>query len=304
MTRQVVRPLGMALCLSFFVCPAPAVFAQAAGAAAPNQDTFTRARELYAAARFEDALLLLEALQGPAATPEARAYQVYCLVALGRRDDARKVIEKIVQADPFFRPQRGNVAPHIQAFFEDTRGPLLPILARESYAVSKAAYDKKDMARAAAGFDRVIALLDETSGTDPGLGDLRAVSVALRDLARAALPPAPSPAAHATNGSVVPESGQMIYDAQSVDVVAPLPILTPLPDWRPGFFELNRTFAGEVRLIIGEDGAVISAEISTSVHARYDARLLEAAKSWTFKPATRNGRPVAYLYLMPVRVLR
>ena len=300
MTGAAVRPLGMALCLSLVVCPPAAVLAQVANASTTNQDPLARARELYASARFEDALQILESLQGTAATPEARAYQVYCLVALGRRDDARKVIEKIVRSDPFYRPQKGLVAPHIQAFFEDTRRPFLPVLARESYAQAKAAYDKKDMMKAAAGFDRVIALIDEVGGNDPGLGDLRMVSVALRDFAHAALPAANGSAARRTGGEAAP----MIYDAQSAGVVAPLPISTPLPDWRPGFFELNRTFSGQVRLIVGEDGTVMSAEIAASVHARYDGRLVEAAKSWTFKPATKDGRPVAYLYLMPVRVLR
>jgi TonB family protein len=221
-----------------------------------------------------------------------------------RPDDAKRVIERIVRADPFFRPQEGLVAPRIRAFFDDTRKPLLPVIARETYATAKAAYDKHDTARAAAGFDRVIAVIDDIGGTDPGLGDLRSVSVALRELARAASPAVGSPAAHAAGISAGVEPSWTIYDAQSANIVAPTPVSTPLPDWRPGFFELNRTFSGEVRLIIGEDGTVLSAEIATSVHARYDDRLLEAAKSWTFKPATKNGSPVTYRYLMPVRVLR
>ena len=310
MTRCAGRRFGILLCLGLVAGQAlatrplhAAINIRQPPNAAINQDALTRAKDLYASARFEEALQLLEALQGPAATPEARAYQVYCLVALGRRDEAKRVIERIVRADPFFRPQEGLVAPRIRAFFDDTRKPLLPVLARESYASAKTAYDRHDMPKAIAGFDRVIALLDDIGGTDPGLGDLRAVSVVLRDLARAASPAAATPA-HATGVSGGVEPSWTIYDAQSANVVAPTPLSTPLPDWRPGFFELNRTFSGEVRLIIGEDGTVLSAEIATSVHARYDDRLLEAARRWTFKPATRNGSPVTYRYLMPVRVLR
>jgi hypothetical protein len=40
------------------------------------------------------------------------------------------------------------------------------------------------------------------------------------------------------------------------------------------------------------------------VHPRYDDTLLEAAKDWTFKPATKNGVAIPYRYVMNVQVLR
>jgi tetratricopeptide (TPR) repeat protein len=297
----------MALCLWLVVCAAPnaAVRQPLNAAVGVDQDALARAKDLYASARFEDALQILEALKGSAATPEAGAYQAYCLVALGRRDEARRVIERVVRADPLFRPQEGNVAPHIQALFDDTRRPLLPVIAHEYYAAAKAAFDTHEMARAVTGFDREIAILDQIGGTEPGVTDLRAASVAFRDLSRAlaALTFNPTPNPSASSTAAAPPA-IVIYDAQSADVVAPAPISTPLPDWHPGFFELNRTFSGEVQLVIGEDGSVMSALITRSVHASYDGRLLEATKGWTFKPATKDGMPVKYRYLMTVRVLR
>ncbi len=56
--------------------------------------------------------------------------------------------------------------------------------------------------------------------------------------------------------------------------------------------------------MIGENGAVMSASITRSVHERYDGPLLDAAKNWTFKPAMKGGTPVRYRYVMTVRVLK
>ena len=57
-------------------------------------------------------------------------------------------------------------------------------------------------------------------------------------------------------------------------------------------------------MVVGEEGQVLSASIVTSVHPRYDGPLLEAAKNWKFKPATKGGVPVTYLYVMPIRVMK
>ena len=57
-------------------------------------------------------------------------------------------------------------------------------------------------------------------------------------------------------------------------------------------------------VVVNEEGKVLSATLVKSVHERYDEPLLEAAKSWTFKPALRSGVPVRYRHVMPVRVLR
>jgi outer membrane biosynthesis protein TonB len=39
-----------------------------------------------------------------------------------------------------------------------------------------------------------------------------------------------------------------------------------------------------------------------SVHMQYDRQLLRSARSWKFKPATRNGEPVAYTMLIQVHL--
>ena len=141
----VVRLRSAVLIVALLLCVPATAF---------GQDVVSKAKTLYASAEYEEALQLLESLKGKPASTEASAYQVFCLVALGRRDEARGIVEKIVQTDPMFRPSESDVAPRIRAFFDDIRKPLLPDLARQSYAQGKSAFDNKDWTAAVASFDR------------------------------------------------------------------------------------------------------------------------------------------------------
>ncbi|HEX5069283.1 MAG TPA: energy transducer TonB [Vicinamibacterales bacterium] len=281
--------LWVALAAAF--CPAPSAMAQARRPVV-DQDPLTRAKDLYASANFEDALQILESLNGPAASTEAAAYQVYCLFALARYDDARAVVDRLVRADPMFHPPAGQVAPRVRAFFDSARKPVLIEVARQSFAAGRSAFKAKDMTAAAAGFDRVLTLLGEI-GAEPSLADFRTVTEAFRDLARLAAAPASKPDGRPQTAS-----------AAAPNTIAPVRVSVPLPEWRPTIFELNRTFTGQVELVIDEEGKVLTASMLTGVHPRYDPILLEAAKDWIFKPATRNGVAIPYRYVMTVQVLR
>jgi TonB family protein len=54
----------------------------------------------------------------------------------------------------------------------------------------------------------------------------------------------------------------------------------------------SRQGTGAVRVTIGEDGRVKKVSIDRRLHPAYDLQLLAAARSWTYQPATLNGRPV------------
>jgi TonB family protein len=57
-------------------------------------------------------------------------------------------------------------------------------------------------------------------------------------------------------------------------------------------------------VVIDEQGKVISASLIRTVNPRYDPELLQAAKSWTFQPATKDGVPVRYRYTVAVNLSR
>jgi TonB family protein len=271
--------------------------------AAWAQDALSRAKGLYATADYEEALKELGTLKGKSMTTEAEAYQVFCLYALGRKDEARTAIESIVRMDPLFRPSEGQVSPRIRTYFDDVRKPLLPEVVRQSYATAKAAFDKKDWAPALAEFQRVITLVDEMGGADQGTADLRTLAAGFRDLSKAALqpPPAPTPTPVAPPKTAAPPAA-VIYSDSDAGLTRPFAVSKMLPEWRPNIVESRMSFAGTIECILSADGKVESAKMTKSVNPRYDAALLEAAKFWTFQPASKDGVPVKYRYTLNIKL--
>jgi len=323
-----------------------AVLTMSAVVVAPSlaaaQDALTRARDLYESAEYEQALQLLGSIKDKVSS-EAAAYQVFCLVALGRQEEAKVAVQNLVRKDPLYRPGDAQVSPRLRAFFDDIRRPLLPEVTRASYARAKAAFDKKDWSTATDEFTRVLAVLDEQSQADEGAQDLRTLASGFRDLADAARAasaakpavtptptstPAPSPTPTPTatptstasstassptkasertssgsSESPTPSPAPAIYSDEDTEIIKPVPVVRELPGWFPTGIEREQTFAGIIELVVGENGKVLSAKMVKSVNPRYDPSLLDASKSWTFKPATKDGAPVKYRYAMAVNLL-
>ena len=299
----------------------------ATAASLEAQDTFARAKDFYANAAYEEALVLLQRLgaSSPVNGNEVAAYQVFCLVALGRSDEARQTIETMVKTDPLYKLSAAQASPRVRAFFEDVRRPLLPEIIKQTYTKAKDAYEKKDHTTAAAEFDRAISLIDEVgTANDRGLADLKTLATGFRDLSKAAvaaatLPPPqlsgdapggwsnPAPGTTATNGPAKPATPpsppvEPTYGPKDPDVTRPVTINRTMPEWRPSAVEAMMEFRGSIELLIGPDGKVISAVITDSVHPQYDEPLRKAALNWTFKPATKGGKPVRYRYAVDVQL--
>jgi len=276
--------------------------------AAYAQDALSKAKGFYESADYEEALQLLETLKGKPSNSEAAAYRVFCLVALGRRDEAKAAVESLVRVDPLYRPSNGQVSPRLRTFFEDIRKPLLPDLARQSYASAKAAFDAKSWPTAITEFDRVLALLGEIGSDDAGVADLRTLSVGFRDLARAAVPPPPAPKPEVPAPQPTPTPAPKpaepeIYGVEHTNVRRPVSIAKEMPVWVPSNAAEERgNFVGALELVISETGKVISVKLIDGVHPRYDQDLLKAAAKWTFRPATKNGVPVKYRYTIAVQL--
>jgi tetratricopeptide (TPR) repeat protein len=295
------------------------------------QDLLARAKDFYASAAYEEALQVLQQLDGKSATPEGvnvAAYRVYCLLALGRRDEAKVAIGAIVRTDPLFHPSDAQTSPRVRAFFEEVRKPLLPEVLSQSYAKAKALFDRKEMAEAAVEFDRAIALLDELGAArGEGGGDLRTLAVGFRDLSRSAIaPPAPAPTPTPaadpvrvdppTDGDAAPPpvatpaptptpEPERIYGSEDENVSRPVAVARAIPTWiPPTLTEKTQDFRGVVELVVDERGKVTSAVLTKKIHPSYDPMLLKAAQGWTFRPALKNGVPVKYRYLLEVKLAR
>jgi tetratricopeptide (TPR) repeat protein len=183
---RTTRRLSIALFLTLAAVPATAT----------AQDSLARAKDFYAAAAYEEALTVLQRLNANPATEknEVAAYQVFCLVALGRSDEARRTIESLVRADPLYKLSDAQASPRVRAFFDDVRKPLLPEIAKQTYAKAKDAYDRKEHETAAAEFDRAISLINELGASAGALGDLKTLASGFRDLSKASAKPVPPPA--------------------------------------------------------------------------------------------------------------
>src|SRR3954462_2066377 len=107
-----------------------------APAAAADQDALGRAKALYTSAAYDEALALLSQLDqpSPADAVEANQYRAFCLLALGRSDDARRVIQDLVEANPAYQPPDAQMSPRLQAAFRGVRRGVLPSIVRRSYA--------------------------------------------------------------------------------------------------------------------------------------------------------------------------
>jgi protein TonB len=276
------------------------------------QDGLTRAKTFYASASYEEALNALVSLHGkmqPPDSTEAGMYEVFCLVALGRAEEARKAIEAIVKDDPEYHLTDAQASPRVRAMFDASRLPMLPDIIRDSYAKGRDAFDRKDMPAALKNFDRVMTLVAELEPTkDQGLTDLATLASGFRDLAKMAVakPATPPAAPPASSTAAVPAAPvrltpppaappRTVFGPADADVKPPVAISQTLPPWHPeNVLERKTEYRGLVDLLIDERGRVTSVAIVRSVNARYDPMLLNAARTWSFRPATKDGRPVQY----------
>jgi len=264
------------------------------------QDSLQHVKTLYASAAYEEALGVLGRLQASQRRPEHEQYRVFCLVALGRTAEAERAIASVVAEYPAFVPDAQQMSPRIREMFSRVRRALVPEIAQRMYLQARSALDRKDKT-AEAQFEALVALIDsaspeQTDGEDaePMLSELRLLASGFLDLSRAA-------SARAER-HVEPVSARST-PAAPPEITSPLPVKQVLPMWVPPDQASQREFRGAIRVFISEAGRVTGAELAPPVHPLYDRLLLQAARTWEYQPALRNGVPTASEKLIEV-VLR
>jgi tetratricopeptide (TPR) repeat protein len=290
-----------------------AAFASRSSSAARDSGSIATARELYASARYEEALALLNGLR-PAdlADPEQvrtrEQYRSLCLLALGRAEEAETAIAAVVTTDPFYQPNEAEASPRVRSTFADVRQRLLPGLASERYAAAKAAYDRKAHADAERQFRDLLRLLDDPQMAGR-LSDLRTLAAGFVELAAAAAapPPPPTPAAPAKpeatpSGPAAPREPR-VYTTEDAGVKAPVVIRQEVPPVPASITSMARDRA-VIEVVIDEQGRVTSMVLRMRAHPVYDTLLLNAAREWKYKPATLDGAPVRYRKLLQVSISR
>jgi TonB family protein len=274
-------------------------------------DSLATARAMYAAAQYEEALAALDRLQQAGERPldERRTiaqYRAYCFLALGLDADAEAAIAVVVASTPRYMPSESDVSPRVRTAFRDVRRRMLPVIIQERYQAAKAAFEQKQFATAAAGFADVIEAIGDPDATaffkEPPRSDLRMLAAAFRDLSAAAAAPARLEARTTTPRiDAPPAASPRIYGPSDVHVVPPVVRRQALPSFAvPG----GTASQGLLELVIDEAGRVEKATLLQGVSPGYDAALVQAARQWTYEPATAQGVPVKYRRMVQVVVKR
>jgi Gram-negative bacterial TonB protein C-terminal len=291
------------------------VVAIAAGVTAPalaQEGPLALARDLYASARYDEALAMLNGVRqqesgNPTNLRSIEQYRSLCLLALGRGAEAEAAIAVVVASDPMYQPTETEASPRVRTAFSEVRQRQLPDIARTRYALAKALFDRKDYSGAEQQFRELLRLIDDPV-MGGRLGDLRMLVTGFVDLSAAAAPPPPEPkpeprreeAAPPAPTPAVPEA-QKIYSSEDDGVSPATPIRQEVP--RVPVQLANQTRErGILDVTIDEQGRVVSATIRLSLHPIYDSQLLVAAKEWRYQPAMLNGRPVKFRKIIQITV--
>jgi TonB family protein len=266
------------------------------------------ARELYASARYDEALAVLNGLRS-SDRRSIEQYRSLCLLALGRTPEAEAAIAAVVTADPTFQPSEADASPRVRAAFTEVRQRLLPEIAATHYTTAKATYDRKEWAAAAQQFRDLVTLLNDR---DMGgrLPDLRTLASGFLDLATAAAAPPPEPAkpeptpvtAAAAPAPPQPQPNR-VYSSEDPGVSAPVIVRQDVPAV-PSTVTGQVRDRGRVELVIDEQGRVTSINVRQPMHPFYDQLIIAAAREWRYKPATLNGVPVKFRKAIQITVAR
>jgi TonB family protein len=286
------------------------------------QGPLNTAKDLYASARYDEALSVLNGLRiGDSVDRKSvEQYRSLCLLALGRASEAEAAIAAVINADPTYRPNVSEAAPRVRATFTDVRKRLLPEITTARYQAAKASYDRKDWAASEQQFRTVLELIDDpdNGGT---LADLRVLTVGFLELSARAAEPAPAPAepmptatapVNAPPATTVPAAADgtpagstpgKVYSVDDEMVRPPVVVRQDIPPVPQGLIAMVKP-RGLVEVVIDEQGRVIGMSMRQSLHPAYDVQILNAARDWKYQPASYDGQPVRFRRLISVAVKR
>jgi hypothetical protein len=107
-----------------------------------------------------------------------------------------------------------------------------------------------------------------------------------------------APPGPAQGGAGSPSS--RIYTSSDSGITPPVPVYQQLPRWSSDIKNYTPGAVGVLETVIDETGQVTSAVMRQSVHPIYDALVVTAARTWLYKPATRDGKPVKFRRVIEV----
>lgn len=276
--------------------------------AAAQENSLEVARDLYASARYDEALLVLNGLRpNTNVTTDLKwieQYRSLCLLALGRGEEADAAIGAVISADPLYHPSEAEASPRVRAAFAEVRQRRLPDIARARYSSAKAAFDRKDFVTSEREFREVLILIDDPDMAGR-LADLRVLVEGFLDLsAAAAAPPSPpKPATPPPPAAPAPFPADHVFTVADGQVVPPVPTKQEVPKVPASVISQTRE-RGLMEIEIDERGRVTAIAFRARLHPLYDSQLISAAKDWRYRPAMLNGKPVKYRKLVQITITK
>jgi len=285
-----------------------------ASVVAAQDDPLEKARDLYASAAYVEALAELARVAAsesatPATARDADAYRAFCLVALGRDNEARAVAESLVRRDPALSVDRfPDASPRIATMFTSVRRRVLPQLIREDYRVARALAAEKNP-DAEARLQHVHQMLDaaqDIGAWDETLADVRLIVDGFLELAHTA---ESRNAAAAEATTIAPEPlppPAAIPTSTDAGVVAPTAVFQPQPNIPRALLDIVRQLrrSGKIDVLINEQGTVDEVTVTQPVNPAYDKLIVAAARTWRYKPAVRDGVPIKFLSTVVINASR
>jgi hypothetical protein len=275
------------------------------------QDPLRDAKDLYASAAYEDALLTLTKLSSAGAPPDVQRqtqeYRAFCLFALGRNNEAESVAETIIKKDPFARLDAADASPRLEAMFAGVRKRLLPSLIRERFRSARADLDKKDYSAAEPQLTQahlMIADAEKLGVRDDALADLgvlvdgflQMIHLTSEQRKPAVVAAASEVAAPAPTVKLPPAPPQS-YSAADEGITAPVALEQRMPTMNAVMARIAQSThrSGILDIVISEKGEVVDAVVRQSLMPAYDTLVAASARRWKYRPAMKDGAPVRYV---------
>jgi hypothetical protein len=111
-------------------------------------------------------------------------------------------------------------------------------------------------------------------------------------------PPVAEPASRSASAAPTASAGRpRAYSIDDEGVAPPVAIDQQMPAIPPAMAVLikRRQASGLVDLLIDETGRVLEATIRQSLNPSFDAMIVQSARRWKYRPATKDGVPVRYV---------
>jgi TonB family protein len=246
--------------------------------------------------------------------PSQKGIVCHELLHVARRDWVFNLVEEVILACFWFHPIVGWLVSRIRLWREQvvdaevveclgTRKPymyaLLEIAAGKIEPALMAAptfLSERQLAR------RIELLVKEVSMSKARLissfSTLVVVLILAGGLAVRAFPlkvpiPAIQPAV-ASNAHPAPTPRpEQVVDLNSKGVVKPLPIFKPEPPYTKEAKDAKVQGTVILKIVVDAQGNVSEAKVTKSLEKSLDESAVNTVKTWKFKPATKNGKPVS-----------